>query len=285
MQLPRLLIFMCAGGARVTGMAIKKGPVTRALKKMRGVSVSAEYNPPLPDLPTASQLELLSLGLRKGNCATLWTPCIDAVSIFAEEQKSARGDFPGPCPVVYNGDAEHLQAAVDAGAMAVVLDAAHLNAGLDRFDGIEIIWRVTDASEVSAVLEAGRDSDAFCFAASDPAAEGILAALPDATLSVATLEVMQEDDAEIACGKQLAEGANCRSLLLQKACVGDDEDVEYTRYAIEGLTSKASSTFKIDGMTGAVNGHFGTGGSARRRLSGMTGQWKRKATGAPLQPA
>ena len=65
------------------------------------------------------------------------------------------------------------------------------------------------------------------------------------------------------------------SLMLRGACVGDEEDLPYTRFAIDGLTSKMSTEFKIDGMTGAINGHFGSsGGSLSRRANGDV-QWKR----------
>ena len=47
----------------------------------------------------------------------------------------------------------------------------------------------------------------------------------------------------------------------------------HTGFAIEGLTSKASSEFKITGMTGHVNGHFGTGTFEK---SSNAIQWARK---------
>ena len=50
--------------------------------------------------------------------------------------------------------------------------------------------------------------------------------------------------------------------LVRGACVGDAEDVIYSKYVVKELTSKKSSAFKIDGHTGAVNGHFGTSRSS-----------------------
>jgi hypothetical protein len=73
-----------------------------------------------------------------------------------------------------------------------------------------------------------------------------------------TAGAMQADNAEIAMGRELA-AAGCKAVLVQEACVGDSEDLHYTDFCIKGLTSKASSEFKITGMTGHVNGHFGTG--------------------------
>lgn len=65
----------------------------------------------------------------------------------------------------------------------------------------------------------------------------------------------------------------CRSLLLRAACVGDNEDIAYAQWAIDALASKASQEFKISGLTGAANGHFGTKavGSAVRAV-----EWARQ---------
>ena len=69
---------------------------------------------------------------------------------------------------------------------------------------------------------------------------------------------MQAECAEIEAGRALVADGICTALLLDRACVGDGEDLPYSQYAIDGITRKASQTFKIDGFTGAVNGHFGT---------------------------
>ena len=47
------------------------------------------------------------------------------------------------------------------------------------------------------------------------------------------------------------------SVLLHKAIVGDNEDISYAQFVISGITKKKSSTFKISGLTGSTNGHFG----------------------------
>ena len=48
--------------------------------------------------------------------------------------------------------------------------------------------------------------------------------------------------------------AGCKAVLMEKAVVGDSEDVPYTSFCIEGLTSKASSEFKITGVEGMCAG-------------------------------
>ena len=49
------------------------------------------------------------------------------------------------------------------------------------------------------------------------------------------------------------------------------------QYAIDGIQRKASSTFKIDGFTGAVNGHFGS--RDRRYDDTSESMWQRKTQG------
>ena len=47
--------------------------------------------------------------------------------------------------------------------------------------------------------------------------------------------------------------AGCKSVVLEQALVGDGEDVPYTSFCIEALTSKASSEFKITGNHDVMN--------------------------------
>ena len=48
------------------------------------------------------------------------------------------------------------------------------------------------------------------------------------------------------------------SVLLRDACVGDEEDLPYSKFAISQLLSKQSASFAMDGFTGSTNGHFGS---------------------------
>lgn len=56
----------------------------------------------------------------------------------------------------------------------------------------------------------------------------------------------------------LAASKKVHGLLIENACVGDDEDVKYTCFAVNSITKKSSSTFAMTGLTGSTNGHFGT---------------------------
>jgi len=67
---------------------------------------------------------------------------------------------------------------------------------------------------------------------------------------------MQADNAEVARARSFPRGS-VHSILLQKAIVGDAEDVEYCTFAVAGWTGKQSSTFHMTGLTGSTNGHFG----------------------------
>ena len=79
---------------------------------------------------------------------------------------------------------------------------------------------------------------------------------------------MQADGAEVEQAKELKK-LGVGSILVQNACVGDSEDLEYSSFVVGGMTSKASSEFSFSGLTGSTNGHFG-GVQARGTV-----QWQR----------
>ena len=80
----------------------------------------------------------------------------------SNEQKTAKGNFPGPCPVVYypplsTATEEQIKAAADAGAAAVVLrpDLLPLADAADALK-MEVIWDVRSPEEVAEVVGAGK---------------------------------------------------------------------------------------------------------------------------------
>ena len=223
----------------------------------KAVSVSIEYT----GAADAAAIAELSQELRKCKSASIWCDNVDAVRCFADEQATAKGDSPGPLPVVYSGS--DRQAAMDAGAAAVVADA-----GVDVGSIAPVIWRVAAANAVDAASSAG-DDDAYLFDAD--ATTDILPALPNKAIPLVTLAAMQDEDAEVDAGRACRD-AGAAGVLLQNACVGDDEDVKYARHAVGLLRSKPSSSFAMDGFTGTTNGHFGTdyGGADKPRA------WKRR---------
>lgn len=217
----------------------------------KAVSVSIEYT----GAADAAAIAELSQELRKCKSASIWCDNVDAVRCFADEQATAKGDSPGPLPVVYSGS--DRQAAIDAGAAAVVA-----NAGDDVDSIAPIVWRVTAANAAAAAAAANAD-DAFLF---DADATTILPALPKKAIAIAALAAMQEEDAEVDAVRACRD-AGAAGVLLQNACVGDEEDVKYARHAVGLFRSERLSSFAMDGFTGTTNGHFGTeyGGADKPR--------------------
>ena len=220
----------------------------------KAVSVSIEYS------GAADAIDELSQELRKAKAAAIWCDDVDAVKCFADEQATAKGDFPGPLPVVYTG--ADRQSAMDAGAAAVVADAG------EDVNVAPVIWRVTADNAADTAAAAG-EGDAFLFAAD--ATADVVAALPAKAVAVASVAAMQEDEAEVEAGRACRD-AGAAGVLLRAACVGDDEDIKYARHAVGLLRSKRSSSFAMDGFTGSTNGHFGTsyGGADKPKA------WKRQ---------
>ena len=84
-----------------------------------------------------------------------------------------------------------------------------------------------------------------------------LSNLPKSVVTIAPLPSMLPENSEVALGKHYATSLGISSLLLEGACVGDEEDTKYTAFAIDGINKKASSSFSMTGLTGSTNGHFG----------------------------
>jgi hypothetical protein len=211
--------------------------------------------------------------LRKSKVSSIWTSSTEAVAVLAEEQATARGNFPGPVPVVYNGP--DIERAVTAGASAVVVSSTEeWNTHSVVVGSCEVIWNISsveDAEKVMDLMGDRADDAAFCLDGVDDetSMKQIIESLPISSLWIATLNPMQPDGLEIQRGKHYQKTYGCSSVLIQNACVGDGEDVEYSQFLVHGLTSKASSEFKFSGLTGSTNGHFG-GVQANGRV-----QWRR----------
>ena len=242
------------------------GALPLALKKpSKTLTVCLEYDGSSD--ASSSDLATLSMQLRKVKAGAIFTSDVAALKEFATEQESARGDFPGPCPVVYCGDVEGIADAVSAGASAVVLSPESADKAAD-VQGADIIWEVNTVTDVEAVLAVQEAADSFLVGGDD--IEAVIGALPGKTsCAIGSVKAMQEEDAEIADGRNLKK-AGCASIFIRNAIVGDAEDLEYAQFAVGGLTSKASSEFNFSGLTGSANGHFGGVAS-----SGKGNKWKR----------
>ncbi len=239
------------------------GLLRESLKKMRGISVSVEYK---SSTSTSSmEMEILSQELRKAKAASIWTSSLDVIEQFAKEQSTAKGNFPGPSPVIYMGD--DTATAIKKGATAVVLNVEDIPSIVDNGIDVDVICKASTVEEITQANEAG-----FQYAFLIPGCETelsqedlekMLASIPKTSIVISTLPSMQADSAEIARGKELAtitipDGAKINGLLIQGACVGDGEDLKYTSFVVENINKKSSSTFSMTGLTGSANGHFGS---------------------------
>lgn len=222
---------------------------------------------------SSQDISTLSMQLRKSKVSAIWCGDIELLQDFTKEQETARGNFPGPCPLIFNGPLEDSVAAVeDCGASAVVVSVpAIVRSGIDGGGAmldftkvpivgkeVEIVWKVSSVNQVQAVLEGtGHTSDVFWIDDVPSDEMKIIAAcLPKGTMFIASVEPMQPHGAELEIGKEYKD-IGCASIFVRRACVGDAEDLEYAQYLVSKFTSKASTEFKFTGLTGSTNGHFG----------------------------
>ena len=264
-EMPRSSTILRMSSVAVSPIGSSKATQLKtALKKPSKVlTVGVEY----VHNDEAEENEILSMQLRKSKVSSIWCSNIDDVSNFAKEQETAKGNFPGPCPVIYDAKIESnddIQSAVTAGATAITVDANTIETITSIWNEevpLEIIWKIANDQDVEKVSEVtgGDLADAAFLIQGDMASddiEAISSALPKSSLLIASVDPMQSDGNEVSQGKQL-KALGVASILVNEACVGDAEDMEYSRFLVEGLTSKASSEFKFSGLTGSTNGHFG----------------------------
>ena len=236
------------------------------VKPSKTLTVSLEYDSSENDETlTDMDLTTLSMQLRKSKVASLWTSDVTAISIFAKEQESAKGSFPGPCPVVFVDTKEgDLDAAMEHGVDAIVLNDDEIPKSSDivkKYPTIEIIWRIATKESASQIMDAGY-GHAFLLPpptkedSSEESIHEILKILPKKAAKILPVGAMQEKSSEIDTGRYYKKlGVN--SILVQTAIVGDSEDIAYASHVVDGFTSKKSSEFQMTGLTGSANGHFG----------------------------
>mmetsp|Transcript_43293 Transcript_43293/g.104888 ORF Transcript_43293/g.104888 Transcript_43293/m.104888 type:complete len:349 (-) Transcript_43293:654-1700(-) len=243
-----------------------------------------------------NELSILSMQLRKSKVASLWVSSSSSSSsssitsileTIVAEQQTSKGNFPGPVPVIYDGssiddsdDVPFVELA-SIGVSAVALTAGQADNmqedDLKQGDSMmEIIWKVSSVADVEDVMKrTGDGADAFLL---DIATSGttigslkdVAEALPSTCLRILSVDAMQPDGQEVEDAKKSKVDLGCNSILVRKACVGDQEDLEYTQFVVGGMTSKASSEFKFSGLTGSTNGHFG-GIQQNKKIN-----WRRK---------
>ena len=189
---PRVILRqgICRTGLSRVAMAAvsakKSGPMSKALKKPTGATtVSVEFNKVSSSTMSDLELNVLSMQLRKFKAASVWTADLEVLAKFASEQKTAKGNFPGPVPLIFNGDGAQLEAAAAAGASALVLDVEELaRAEAAAKLGLEVIWSVSSADAAGRIVNAGL-GDAFLVHAS--VARDLVGALPKDSLKIAAV--------------------------------------------------------------------------------------------------
>ena len=207
-------------------------------KPSNTLAVVLEYDGPDDNV---GRLTTLSMQLRKLKAAAIATSSVAVAKAFVEEQATAQGNFPCPCPVIYTGN--DMVDAIKTGVSAVVAS--------ERVDGVDTLIRVTSTDQISTM-----ETSAFLVDGSADNVKEILKAIPSGSVIVASVKAMQQGNSELELSRTLKE-LGVTAILLEKACVGDNEDIEYSMFAVDGLTKKKSSTFNMSGLTGSTNGHFG----------------------------
>lgn len=238
-----LLLLAALAVSNGLAVAAARSTLQKALIKNKGaVTVSVE----LTGDGFNDTVESLSRELRKSKASAIACSHLNVVATLAAEQATAKGDFPGPCPVLYTGPVGDALAAAKAGASAVVLAAKDIDVAAELDGSADVVWLAECTDEIDAIVAAGygSSSSSAAFLVDGQGETSIVDALPDGAWVIASLSSMQPDSAEIEQGRSLAASGVATSLLLRAACIGDEEDLPYARYAISGVTRKASSTFK-----------------------------------------
>eukprot|EP00960_Hanusia_phi_P004387 128502-Hanusia_phi.AAC.1 len=234
----------------------------KALKKASGaLTVSVTVDGQVGE-QKQSEVETLSSLLRRSKVATLFVPR-DLVKVFADEQRTAKGNFPGPCPLVLRevvSDTQQIEHAASHGASAVVVRADHADASSlsqeAKGKGLSVIWEVASAEELKQLEDAGENM----FLVDEKDME-LVSQAAKTSLVVGRVSAMQEGNEEVKRSREM-KNSGCAAIVIEDAVVGDGEDLPYVRWALDAILSKASTEFKITGMT--VRSRERRGGGGRR---------------------
>jgi len=242
-------------GAAALEMAAAKSKLAKALIKSTG-ALTVSVTMSVPD-------RKLSKPLRKQCKVAAIFATADALPAIAEEQMSAKGDFPGPLPVVLRDEAELLSDALvgakEAGAAGVVVPFGALGAGASELAAaaaaleLEVVWEVHSQEEYAEAAAAG--AAAFLVSVVEDSfgvAPAFWAGLDKSALVLAEVKGQQEGNSEIGLGRALKE-AGCRALLLSGVCATGEKDKNYVAAAARALTSKASTEFAFQGGLGTAS--------------------------------
>lgn len=149
-------------------------------------------------------VEELSAVLRKSKASIIFS---DAASLpsFTKEQSKAKGNFPGPCPVVaWAASEEDMAASKEAGAAGVVVSVSELGvekaATLAESAPIDVIFQVKSVSEAEEAVKAGAKV-VLVSGAED--LEAVRGAIPKDVAAIASVESMMPGNAEADTARAL----------------------------------------------------------------------------------
>jgi len=167
-----------------------------------------------------------SMQLRKLSASAIATSCLATARAIAQEQETAAGNFPGPCPVIYTGTADMEDAAATMGVSAVLVSSDH-EISRRAVDTISTICRVASPDDVEKCNAGAYLVDV---AACD-LLEETLAVIPEGSVVVAAIDSMQDKNRELLQAREL-KALGVTAILMKKAVTGDGEDVEYASFVV-----------------------------------------------------
>lgn len=198
---------------------------------------------------------------------------------FVKEQKSAKGNFPGPVGIVWRGkisDISSIAKAALAGASGVALPAEELSDetlvqlihachALDMEPFVE----VTDKKHVTTAVDAG--ARIMCIRFTSNAAANFLnyaqvQLRPDIPKECATVATIpgRQGGVEIEQAQQVMQQGKFDSVLLSTFVVDADEKMvdRYAAYVMKEVLSKRSEQFQINDVKGFTTSTYGWGAGA-----------------------
>jgi hypothetical protein len=240
------------------GAQIARGRLFEALGSPSGkLTLSPELVIPDPRDPTAILLQSTAISSVSGQIRSQAKPnsawisgTVSALKTFCYEQEQARGNFPGPIPVIYCDDeGDDILSIADAGAAGILV-------------------RVSGGKEVSSLDDLA--SDASWAETCKSALECGLQPIPEVTIGDATAESWKEDDIIALVGKitEMLSGQEPLAVLLT-INPDDDEKVSLPQVPkalgkrvpiigsirvkpAENIFSEETARFKKAGFTGAL---------------------------------
>ena len=270
-ELSRLRALLAAGGAEgerlgkalaltesSAAAAPRAGKLERAIKKKSGAFASLiEF---CVEEGSKQDVEDVSRACRMGKAAAIVLDVGVALAgrdrettlqVIAEQAR-AKGNFPGPCPLVIRHCAlvDPLQVAeVHAlGASALMLPSAALSAdGAALLSaaaalGLEVVVEVDDEGALAAAREAGARIMCVRGVGSLEEALALRKKIPAECAALVAVPAQQDNEDELSDVGE-AKGAGFDGVVLMEAVIEAENDLEYCICILPAIQSKKSSTF------------------------------------------